>query len=214
MKRIIFATNNEGKMDEIRDILSGMEIELLSLKDAGIDIDIKENGKTFEENAVIKAETVCKLTGEIVLADDSGLEVDYLVKAPGIYSSRFLGEDTPYSVKNQYIIDKLKGIEDDKRSARFVCVIACSFPDGITVTRTGILEGCIAKEISGTNGFGYDPIFYVPEYNCTTAEMPTSELKNKISHRAKALKAIKEVLLEYMTQHENQEIEHEGSDSK
>ncbi|MDD4112369.1 MAG: XTP/dITP diphosphatase [Herbinix sp.] len=199
MKRIIFATSNEGKMKEIRDILKGMDIELLSLKDAGIDIDIIEDGTTFEENAIIKAETVCKLTGEIVLADDSGLEVDYLDKAPGIYSARFLGEDTPYSEKNSYIIDKLKGIPNDKRSARFVSVIACSFPDGHIITRTGILEGFIAERISGSNGFGYDPIFYVPEYNCTTADMPTSELKNQISHRAKALKAIKEVLIEHLS---------------
>lgn len=197
MKRIIFATSNEGKMTEIRDILKGMDIELLSLKDAGIDIDINEDGTTFEENAIIKSETVCKLTGEVVLADDSGLEVDYLEKAPGVYSARFLGEDTPYSEKNSYIIDRLKNIPDDKRSARFVCVIACSFPDGKTITRKGIVEGYIAKKISGSNGFGYDPIFYLPEYNCTTAEMPT-EQKNQISHRAKALEAIKEVLIEHL----------------
>lgn len=193
MKRIIFATSNEGKMKEIREILRGMNIDLLSLKDAGIDIDIDENGATFEENAIIKAEAVCKLTGEIVLADDSGLEVDYLDKAPGIFSARFLGENTPYSEKNSYIIEQLKNIPNDKRSARFVCVIACSFPGANTVTRTGILEGYIAQEISGSNGFGYDPIFYLPEYNCTTADMPT-EQKNQISHRAKALMAMKEVL--------------------
>ncbi len=214
MMRIIFATNNEGKMNEIRDILDGMDIELLSLKDAGIDIDIKEDGETFEENAIIKAETVCRMTDEVVLADDSGLEVDYLNKAPGVYSSRFLGEKTPYSVKNKYILDQLKDVEGEKRSARFVCVIACSFPDGRTVTRKGVLEGYISKEIRGTNGFGYDPIFYVPEYNCTTAEMPTSDLKNKISHRAKALEAIKEVLLEHMAQRKSREAKHEDSNSK
>ena len=214
MKRIIFATSNEGKMKEIREILKGMDIELLSLKDAGIDIDIDENGATFEENAIIKAEAVCKLTGEIVLADDSGLEVDYLDKAPGIYSARFLGENTPYSEKNSYIIDKLKGIPYDKRSARFVCAIACSFPDGDTVTRTGILEGYIAEELSGSNGFGYDPIFYVPEYKCTTADMHTTELKNQISHRAKALKAIKEVLVKHIPKHNYQEIDNEGADCK
>jgi XTP/dITP diphosphohydrolase len=199
MRRVIFATSNEGKMREIRDILKGMDIELLSLKDAGIDVDIKEDGSSFEENAIIKAETVCKLTGEIVLADDSGLEVDYLDKAPGVYSARFLGENTTYSEKNSYIIDKLKGVPKEKRTARFVCVIACSFPDGNTVTRKGILEGYIAEGMSGSNGFGYDPIFYVPEYECTTADMPTAELKNKISHRAKALKAIKEVLMDHIS---------------
>lgn len=197
MRRIIFATSNEGKMKEIREILMGMDIELLSLKDAGIDIDIIEDGSSFEENAIIKAETICKLTGEIVLADDSGLEIDYLDKAPGIYSARFLGENTPYLEKNTYIIEQLKNIPNDKRTARFVCTIACSFPGQDTITRTGIIEGYIADKISGSNGFGYDPIFYVPEYKCTTADMP-AELKNKISHRAKALEAIKEVLTEHL----------------
>ena len=198
MKKIIFATSNEGKMNEIREILKDMDIELLSLKDAGIDIDIEENGTTFEENAIIKAETICRLTGEIVLADDSGLEVDYLDKAPGIYSARFMGENTPYSVKNNYIIEQLKDAKEEQRSARFVCVIACAFPDGNIITRTGIIEGYIAGKISGSNGFGYDPIFYLPEYNCTTADMPIG-LKNQISHRAKALQAMKEVLSELIS---------------
>ncbi len=198
MKRIIFATSNEGKMNEIREILKDVDIELLSLKDAGIDIDIEENGTTFEENAIIKAETICRLTGEIVLADDSGLEVDYLDKAPGIYSARFMGENTPYSVKNNYIIEQLKDAKEEQRSARFVCVIACAFPDGNIITRTGIIEGYIAGKISGSNGFGYDPIFYLPEYNCTTADMPIG-LKNQISHRAKALQAMKEVLSELIS---------------
>lgn len=213
MKRIIFATSNEGKMKEVRDILRGIDIELLSLKDIGIEVDIEEDGTTFEENAIIKAETVCKLSGEIVLADDSGLEVDYLDKAPGIYSARFLGENTPYFEKNSYIIDRLKGIPNDRRSARFVCAIACSFPNGSTVTRRGIFEGYIAEEMSGANGFGYDPIFYVPEYYCTSADMPT-ELKNQISHRAKALQAIREVLKEHMPQEDIQEIANEGTGSK
>ena len=193
MKSIIFATSNEGKMDEIRDILKDMNLQLLSLKDAGIDIDIEENGTTFEENAIIKAKVVCEMTGEIVLADDSGLEIDYLDKAPGIYSSRFLGEDTPYSIKNQHIIDRLKDVEWEERRARFVCVIACVFPDGEVITRKGVLEGYIAKEISGSYGFGYDPIFYLPEYDRTTADMPA--IKNQISHRARALQAMKEVLI-------------------
>lgn len=194
MKRIIFATSNEGKMNEIRDILKGANIELLSLKDAGIDIDIDEDGATFEENAVIKAEAISKMTGEIVMADDSGLEVDYLDKAPGIYSARFLGYDTPYTVKNNYILDRLKNINKEQRTARFVCVIACSFPGGKTITKTGVIEGYIAEEISGSGGFGYDPIFYLPEYKCTTAAMPI-EVKNQISHRARALRAMKEVFL-------------------
>ncbi|HPU62852.1 MAG TPA: XTP/dITP diphosphatase [Mobilitalea sp.] len=213
MMKVIFATHNEGKMKEIREILKDLDIELYSLKDIGLNIDIEENGTSFEENAIIKARTVCDLTGNIVLADDSGLEVDYLDKAPGIYSARFLGEDTSYTVKNQYILDKLKNVQEKDRSARFVCVIACAFPDGETVTRTGVIEGFIAEKISGTNGFGYDPIFYVPEYNCTTADMP-SELKNQISHRGKALRAIKEVLNNYIAGHNKQEMANEDIDSK
>lgn len=197
MKKIIFATSNEGKLAEIKKILGDLKVEILSLKEANINVNIEENGTSFEENAIIKAKTICDLTGEIVFADDSGLEVDYLDKAPGIYSARFLGENTPYSVKNQYIIDKLKDVEENDRSARFVCVIACAFPDGNIITRTGVIEGYIAKKISGSNGFGYDPIFYVPEYNCTTADMPL-ELKNNISHRGKALQAMKEVLLKHI----------------
>lgn len=194
MKKIIFATTNEGKMDEIRMILKDLDVELLSLKDAGIFADIVEDGDTFEANAIIKAKTIMELTGEMVLADDSGIEVDYMDKAPGIYSARFLGEDTPYSIKNQYIIDKLKCAQGEERSARFVCVIACAFPNGEVITRRGTIEGFIADQICGVNGFGYDPIFYVPEFNCTTAEMPP-EQKNQISHRGRALNAMKEVIL-------------------
>jgi XTP/dITP diphosphohydrolase len=197
MKKIIFATSNEGKMKEIREILKDLDTPLLSLKDAGLNPDIDENGTSFEENAVIKAKQVMEMTGEIVLADDSGIEIDYLDKAPGVYSARFLGEDTPYSIKNQYIIDQLAQAEDGDRSARFVCVIACALPDGKIMTCRGTIEGFIAKEISGENGFGYDPIFYVPEYGCTTAQM-LPEQKNEISHRGKALKAMKEKLRKYI----------------
>lgn len=198
MGRIIFATSNEGKMDEIRDILKDLDVELVSLKDAGLSPDIEENGVTFEENAIIKAKIVMEMTGEMVLADDSGLEVDYLDKAPGVYSARFLGENTPYSVKNQYIIDKLAEVKGEGRSARFVCVIACAFPNREIITRRGTVEGYIADEICGTHGFGYDPIFYIPEFGCTTAEM-LPEHKNEISHRAKALISIKDVLLKHIS---------------
>lgn len=211
--KVIFATHNEGKMKEIREIMKDINIELFSMKEAGINIEITEDGKSFEENAIIKARTVCNLTGEIVLADDSGLEVDYLNKAPGIYSARFLGENTPYTIKNQYIIDKLQNVEWERRSARFVCVIACAFPDGSIITRRGTVEGYIAEKMSGENGFGYDPIFYVPEYNCTTADMP-SELKNKISHRAKAIRAMKDVLMTYVSGFNKQETGNESIDSK
>lgn len=194
MKRIIFATGNAGKMKEIREILKDTEYEVVSMKEAGLNPEIVEDGKTFEENAIIKAKTICELSGEIALADDSGLEVDYLDKAPGIYSARFLGEDTSYDIKNNYILEKLSGVEEEKRTARFVCVIAAAFPDGRVETRRATIEGRIGHKIAGSNGFGYDPIFYVPEYGCTTAEL-TLEQKNEISHRAKALKAVKKELL-------------------
>ena len=192
-KKIIFATTNEGKMKEIRMILGDLDVELLSLKDAGIQADIEENGTTFEENAMIKAKAICELTGEMVLADDSGLEVDYMDKAPGVYSARFLGEDTPYSVKNKEILNRLKDAVGEERSARFVCVIAAAFPDGKVITTRGTVEGLIGMEEKGTNGFGYDPLLYVPEYGMTTGEMDP-ELKNKISHRGKALELMKERL--------------------
>lgn len=193
MKKVIFATGNEGKMKEIREILGDLDIELLSLKDAGIHADIVEDGKTFEENAQIKARTVCSLTGEIVLADDSGLEIDYLNKEPGIYSARYMGEDTSYRIKNANLIERLNGVPDEKRTARFVCAIAAAFPDGTMKTVRATMEGRIGYEEKGENGFGYDPIFYLPEYGCTSAELSMEE-KNKISHRGKALKAIKDEL--------------------
>ena len=192
-KKLIFATTNEGKMKEIRMILADLGMEILSLKDMNINVDIEENGKTFEENAIIKAKAICELTGEMVLADDSGLEVDYMDKAPGVYSARYLGEDTPYSVKNQTIIDNLKDAKGEERSARFVCAIAAAFPDGRVLTTQATIEGYIGYEEKGTNGFGYDPLMYVPEYDMTTGQM-VPEMKNKISHRGKALELMKEKL--------------------
>lgn len=197
MNKIIFATSNAGKMREIREILKDLNVEILSMKEAGIDVDIVEDGKTFEENALIKARTIRNLTGLIVLADDSGLEVDALNKEPGIYSARYMGEDTPYDLKNANIIERLSGLKGEERSARFVCVIAAAFPDGTEETRRGTIEGQIAYAPAGENGFGYDPVFYVPEYKCTTAQLP-SEQKNEISHRGKALRAMKEVLCQRM----------------
>lgn len=194
-KKIIVATGNEGKMNEIRQILGGENISFASLRDENLqDIEIVEDGRTFEENAIIKARKISDITGQMVLADDSGLEVDYLDKAPGIYSARYLGEDTPYTVKNNHIIKLLEGVEDEKRTARFVCVIACAFPDGRTITTRGTIEGRIGYEEKGTNGFGYDPIFYVPEFGCTTSELLPEE-KNKISHRGKALTAMYDELV-------------------
>lgn len=190
MNKIIVATGNEGKMREIREILRGKDIEFASLKDENLlDVEIIEDGKTFEENAIIKARTISKLTKKMVLADDSGLEVDYLGGAPGVYSARYLGEDTSYTIKNNHIINELDGVEDAKRTARFVCVMACVFPDGKVVTARGVIEGRIGYEEKGDNGFGYDPIFYVPELGCTTAQLSADE-KNRISHRGKALRAM------------------------
>ena len=192
-KKIIFATTNEGKMAEIRMIMSDLNVELYSLKDMNIDTHIEETGTTFEENAIIKAKTICQMTGQMVMADDSGLEVDYRDKAPGVYSARYLGEDTPYSIKNQTILDNLKDAKGDERSARFVCAIAAAFPDGRVITTVATIEGLIADRERGENGFGYDPLLYVPEYDMTTGEMEV-ELKNKISHRGKALELMKEKL--------------------
>ena len=193
--KIIFATGNQGKMREIKAIMSDMDVEILSMKEAGIDVDIEENGTTFEENALIKARAIVKEAGAIVLADDSGLEIDYLDKAPGVLSARYMGEDTPYSIKNAHILDLLKEVEGNARSARFVCSIAAVFPDGREFTTYATIEGEIAHKSAGENGFGYDPIFFVPEFGKTTAELSADE-KNKISHRGKALSMMKEILKE------------------
>ena len=193
MKRLIFATGNQNKMREIREILADLPVEILSMKEAGIEADIVEDGKTFEENAIIKAKTIMELTGELVLADDSGLEIDYLNKEPGIYSARYMGEDTSYHIKNANLIQRLDGVPDEQRTARFVCAIAAAFPDGRVETVRGTMEGRIGYEEKGANGFGYDPIFFLPEYGCTSAELSMEE-KNKISHRGKDLQAIKEEL--------------------
>lgn len=206
-QRIIFATGNAGKMHEIREILGDMGMEILSMKEARIDADIVEDGTTFEENAVIKAKAVAQLLKEsagkeqdsaVVLADDSGLEIDYLNKEPGIYSARYMGEDTPFSVKSCNLIERLEGVPDEERTARFVCAIAAVWPEGeVNVTR-GVVEGRIDHELKGDNGFGYDPIFYVPELECTMAQL-TDEQKNQISHRGKALEAMKEELKKRIT---------------
>jgi len=193
MRKILFATSNEGKMKEVRMIMADMGIEVLSLKDLGIKADIEENGNTFEENAIIKATEISKLTGMLTLADDSGLEVDYMNKEPGVYSARFMGEDTSYHIKNNEIIRRLENAKGAERSARFVCVIAAVFPDGETFTARATIEGEIGYKEEGENGFGYDPIMYLPEYGTTTAGLPLEE-KNKISHRGKALRLMKEKL--------------------
>lgn len=193
MGRIIFATGNAGKMREIRSILAEPDMEIVSMKDAGVSPDIEENGSTYEENALIKARAVAALTGEPVLADDSGLEVDWLDKEPGVHSARYMGEDTPYSIKNASLISRLEGVPEEKRTARFVCAIAAVLPDGRELTTRATVEGRIGYEEKGEGGFGYDPIFYVPSLGKTTAELSEEE-KNLVSHRGKALRLMKEEL--------------------
>lgn len=193
---MIFATGNAGKMKEIRRIMADTGMEILSMKEAGIWPDIQEDGGTYEENALIKARAVAALTDTLVLADDSGLEVDWLDREPGIHSARYMGEDTPYNVKNADIIARLEGVPEEKRTARFVCAIAAVFPDGREFTVCAAIEGRIGYEERGGNGFGYDPIFYVPELHKTTAEL-TEDEKNQVSHRGRALRLMKEELKKY-----------------
>ena len=218
MTKIIFATGNKDKMREIREIMADCDVEIYSMKEVGINIDIVEDGDTFEANSTIKAKAISdyisgkgmseeqkddswkavseKYKGAIVLADDSGLEIDYLNKEPGVYSARYMGEDTSYDIKNQNLIDRLEGVEKDKRTARFVCAIAAVLPDGEVLVSRETMEGYIGWEIAGENGFGYDPIFYLDEFGCSSAEL-SREQKNAISHRGKALAGIKKLLRKY-----------------
>ena len=191
--KIVIATGNVGKMKEIKSIFNNSDYEVVSMKEEGIVADVEENGSTFEENALIKAREIAKLSGNIVLADDSGLEVDYLNKEPGIYSARYMGEDTPYSVKNASLIARLDGVEFEKRTARFVCAVAAVYPDGKELVVRETMEGYIGYEEKGANGFGYDPIFYLKEFDKTSAEISLEE-KNEISHRGKAFRAIKALM--------------------
>ncbi len=200
MEKIIFATGNEHKMIEIRMILEGLGAKILSQKEAGIAADIVEDGTTFEENALIKAKGIAQIAAKdpehkntIVLADDSGLEIDYLNKEPGIYSARYMGEDTSYDIKNRALLDRLQGVSDEKRTARFVCAIAAVFPDGTAEVVRGTMEGAIGHNIAGENGFGYDPIFFLPEYGCTSAQL-SPEKKNELSHRGEGLRKIREII--------------------
>lgn len=195
MTKIIFATGNQDKMREIREIMADMDVEIQSMKEAGIQADIVEDGETFEDNARIKAQAIANDTDAIVLADDSGLEIDYLNKEPGVYSARYMGEDTSYTIKNQALLDRLQGVPKEKRTARFVCAIAAVLPDKEVLVTRQTMEGYIGNEPEGKNGFGYDPIFYLDEFGCSSAAL-TREQKNAISHRGKALRAMRDLLLE------------------
>ena len=193
-KQIIFATGNKDKMREIREIMADVDVEVISMKEAGIVVDVVEDGETFEENSLIKAKAIAEYTDAIVLADDTGLEIDYLDKAPGVYSARFMGEDTSYDIKNQALIDKLDGVPKEERTARFVCAIGAVLPNKETLVVRETMEGYIGYEIAGENGFGYDPIFYLDEFGCSSAAL-SREQKNEISHRGKALRAMKDILI-------------------
>lgn len=190
---IILATNNKSKVKEISEMMSGNDITFVSLADAGINVEVEETGTTFEENALLKAREICKLSGKPTISDDSGLEIDALDGAPGIYSSRFMGEDTSYDIKNNALIEKLENVADPDRTARFRCCMALVLPDGREFVTEGAMEGIIAREPKGINGFGYDPILFIPEYNRTSAEL-SSEEKNNISHRGEALRKMIEVI--------------------
>ena len=196
--KIIFATGNQNKMCEIREIYQDQDYEILSMKEAGIELDIVEDGTTFEENALIKAKAVAQCCDAVVLADDSGLEIDYLNKEPGVYSARYMGEDTSYEIKNANLIQRLEGVPKEQRTARFVCAVAAVFPDGTNKVVRGTIEGYIGYEPQGEHGFGYDPIFYVDAYGCSTASLEPEE-KNRISHRGNALRMMKDEL----KKHEN-----------
>ena len=196
--KIIFATGNKNKMVEIRMILADLGMEILSMKEAGVEVDVVEDGRTFEENAMLKASAIAALDkvkemDAIVLADDSGLEIDYLNKEPGIYSARYAGTDTSYDIKNNLLLSRMKGVPDEERMARFVCAIAAVFPNGDKEVVRGTMEGRVAYEIAGENGFGYDPIFYLPEYGCTSAQL-SPEKKNELSHRGKGLRMMREIM--------------------
>lgn len=197
MKRFVVASRNRGKLSEIREILKGFDLQIVSMEEVGIFEDIEEYGSTFEENALIKAREICRRTGEMVMADDSGLEVDYLNGAPGIYSARFAGEGASDEDKNNKLLSLLRDVPFEKRSARFVCVIAVVFPDGESFTVKGTCEGFIGLETKGDHGFGYDPLFFMPEYGMTTAQMEP-EQKHEVSHRGKALRLMVKELEKYI----------------
>ena len=191
--KIICATSNKDKLREIREIFSDFDCDIVSMKEAGVSIDVEETGDTFLENAYIKAKAVWDITGGVVFSDDSGLEVDYLNKAPGVYSARFMGTDTSYEIKNKKIIQLLEEATGSKRSARYKTAICCILEDGSVIEIEESMEGEIAHSPSGSEGFGYDPIFYVKEFSKTAAQLSREE-KNKISHRGKALRVLKDKL--------------------
>lgn len=199
MYTIVFATGNADKLREIRQILADLPCTIISMKEAGLNPEIREDGTTFTENALIKARTVWEALPEggktVVMADDSGLEIDALDKEPGVWSARYMGENTSYEIKNANLLARLEGVPDKDRTARFVCAAAAVLPDGRELTVRETIEGRIGYEPRGKNGFGYDPIFYLPDLSRSTAELEPEE-KNRISHRGKAMQAMARKLTE------------------
>lgn len=197
MEKLVVATKNKGKIAEIKEVLQYMPFEILSMGDMGITIDVVEDGKTFEENSLKKAIEICRISNTIVIADDSGIEVDYLDGAPGIYSARFGGQEATDEDRNAKLLDMMKGVPFEKRTARFVCAIAVAFPDGRSFVVRDTCEGFVDTECKGDNGFGYDPLFYIHEYGKSMAEI-SMDIKNKISHRAKALNKMSVKMKEFL----------------
>jgi len=202
MRDILVATTNQDKLAEYRAIFADLPYRLLSLHDRQVDLDVEETGTTFAENAELKALTYARVSGMLSLADDSGLEIDALGGAPGVYSARFAGRDTPYVERFRLILAQLKGLPPEKRTARFRCAITIAEPSGYHRTVEGVIEGIIADAPRGTQGFGYDPIFLVPESGKTTAEL-TPEQKHRISHRGKAARLAAVMLEHWPEQHAN-----------
>lgn len=197
MEKLVIATKNKGKIAEIKKVLQNFPLEVLSMGDMGINADVVEDGATFEENSLKKAVEICKLSGTVVMADDSGIEVDFLDGAPGIYSARFGGPEATDCDRNEKLLNMLKDVPLEKRGARFVCAIAVAFPDGRSFVVRDTCEGFVDFTCKGENGFGYDPLFYIPEFNKTMAEL-SNDIKNKISHRAKALEKMAAEIGDYL----------------
>jgi XTP/dITP diphosphohydrolase len=193
MNKLLIATGNNGKIVEFKELLKGIPFDITTPREAGINLDVEETGSTYHENAAIKAKAFAEASGMLALADDSGLEVDALNGEPGLLSSRYAGEGASDTDRVQFLLDKLEGVPEDKRTARFRCVIALASPEGHIEYCEGSCEGIIITNPKGTKGFGYDPVFYFPDRGKTMAELP-AELKNKVSHRAAAARKAVELL--------------------
>jgi len=190
---LLVATRNPGKLRELHQLLSGLPIRALSLADAGITADVAETGRTFEENAVLKAHSYAALSGLTTLADDSGLEVDALGGAPGVQSARWAGPHASDADRIRLLLERLRGVPPEQRGAQFHCTVAIATPSGAVYTTEGIIRGQIIDQPRGSHGFGYDPVFFIPERGRTMAELEPEE-KNRISHRARALQAARPIL--------------------